>query len=704
MVTLCFVTGQHLNPDGRSNSSQRHESLFDNNTGTYLALKNHSATNLLAISFKDTQKIKKIRFLDKESRTDEFYASVSVEEETKPSELTNSLEPRYTKSVTGSEDIWVEIEFPQAVEARHLRLTFRRPSDSTSIVIFDLEIYAEEIIPINTAQVNADFNQESRDFLRYEKYNNSHAAQSAINYRAEDYAYMNKIGLNTNIMRVWTAPGLIYDIEAQQYNLTFFDNQLAQISQVTEEILVNPIYASHLKDAKWTEEKYREVLREMLMHFKANFPKVVYVECLNEYDILPKTDGKIMTEEDYYSIYKLYYEVVNEVNAELNPEKPLKVGGPVLSNLFGKTEKMNTFLTNYKNDVNSDKKLDFISYHTYVGLVRGMEISQYANEKAEIAGMLEANNLDENIDIFITETGMFPGSKAGETEYTPTEIAMIQATGMASLAYQYTQMNSGIYPFVWQVRSGGSEKSQFIHDKSKMLTPYGNITKMMSMLKQKSVPSTSNELDSNGLGVYSIATKDVSGVAVMVWNYQCTENQSYDVTISLNNLPENLANKNVKVQTYLMDSQHTSILYTKEENVDILESAEKNIFLEPNTACLVVITPIGEKGLEKSVEFRNELNEISHDLTNVKFLKVNVDIINSTNDNEIVCPVIAIFDHDVLMEIRFYNDLLVLANSFRSVTEDIDLSNAGMNTSAKVFLWDSLEGQKPLTSVTQIPQ
>jgi hypothetical protein len=44
---------------------------------------------------------------------------------------------------------------------------------------------------------------------------------------------------------------------------------------------------------------------------------------------------------------------------------------------------------------------------------------------------------------------------------------------------------------------------------------------MMSQLKAERVSARSNAL-ANGIGIYAIATKDRTGTAVMLWNYQHT--------------------------------------------------------------------------------------------------------------------------------------------------------------------------------------
>ena len=95
------------------------------------------------------------------------------------------------------------------------------------------------------------------------------------------------------------------------------------------------------------------------MLYEVITPKIKYIEATNE----PDYANEGVTPENYYQYYKIYYKAVNKVNADLNPESPLLVGGPSISQ-FSLTW-LKPFLDAYVEDPSPDKRIDFISFHGY---------------------------------------------------------------------------------------------------------------------------------------------------------------------------------------------------------------------------------------------------------------------------------------------------------------------------------------------------
>jgi hypothetical protein len=85
-------------------------------------------------------------------------------------------------------------------------------------------------------------------------------------------------------------------------------------------------------------------------------------------------------------------------------------------------------------------------------------------------------------------------------------------------------------------------------------TPYGNQLLMLSKLKKERVTARSNELAA-GKGVYALATRDETGAALMVWNYQGTGTQAYRVHIDLGQLPANLRGKSLRQRMFRIDDR-----------------------------------------------------------------------------------------------------------------------------------------------------
>ncbi len=123
---------------------------------------------------------------------------------------------------------------------------------------------------------------------------------------------------------------------------------------------------------------------------------------------------------------------------------------------------------------------------------------------------------------------------------------------------------------------------------------------MMSKMKtERLVLSTSTDL-TEGKGLYSLAAKDNTGVSVMIWNYQSTKTEGYQVALNLDNLPTLLGNKKISVKAYRID-QHTSNYQNGLENANlqiveesvatVTDTFTSSINLDPNSLYLVVLEP-----------------------------------------------------------------------------------------------------------------
>jgi hypothetical protein len=178
------------------------------------------------------------------------------------------------------------------------------------------------------------------------------------------------------------------------------------------------------------------------------------------------------------------------------------------------------------------------------------------------------------------------------------------------------------YPFNWVVRHAGEERKDQLITRARdgkhiavrgtenaedlpinTFTPYGNAMKMMALLKRERVRAQSDAL-AKGKGIYSIATKDQYGAAVMVWNYQHIDQQSYKVTIDMGTLPENLRGKTLCQRMYRIDDkvsnywanpntanlQQVSATMVKpterhSASVNLMANALQLVVLEPAQAC-----------------------------------------------------------------------------------------------------------------------
>jgi len=470
--------------------------------------------------------------------------------------------------------------------------------------------------PIKPATVTVDFNKSRGAFLHPERYNNLSRARTFPEQRDADVAFFNEQGLHGKVYKVWVDANLIFDATTGAYNYDGITDYLADASRLSDQLLVVMDSRVMVRDGKATPEQVKPVVLTIMRELKRRYPHIRYIETFNEPD---HNLAKAVTPSGLYDYYKVYYEAVNEINSELKPAVPLEVGGPALMQYSD--EWLNPFLDRYKADPSPEKRLDFISWHGYgrfpdgTGETSGPRAyhfykgnpSEVAAERGKLEAALAARGLDTTIPGFITETGIYPGPSFDHAD-DPHADYLIGAAGVPSLHYWYME-SPRIVPFNWVLRHFSEERKDQLVTRAgadrktpltNVFTPYGNAMAMMAKLKDERVAAQSNALV-EGKGVYGIATKDRSGAAIMVWNYQHVGSQSYRVTIDMGRLPAGLAGRTLRQRLYRIDDK-VSNYWANPATANLQQVGESvvrpgrgnrvTVELTPNALELVVLEPI----------------------------------------------------------------------------------------------------------------
>ncbi|MCY4425606.1 MAG: glycosyl hydrolase [Halieaceae bacterium] len=486
--------------------------------------------------------------------------------------------------------------------------------------------YAQSSPSQTKATVTVDFNESRGDFLHPERYNNFTRWNRWQPQRDADIRFFNEQGLHGEIYKVWVDAERIHDPETDTYDYAGLDDYLADASLVSDELLMVMDTRVSVRDMDRSPADIKPIIKRIMTDLKRRYPRIRYVEAFNEPD---HNLAKNLTPAGLYDYYKVYYEAVNEINRELQPLVPLEIGGPGYMQ-YNETW-MYAFLDRYADDPSPDKKLDFLSWHAYGRFPEGTGDSSgprafhfYKGNPSEIAGERELLNaalsrrgLDTEIPAFITETGIYPGPSYDHKD-DPRPDYLIGAAGVPSLHYWYMEQPD-TYPFNWVVRHFSEERKDQLISRARdgehiavkgtenvedlptnIFTPYGNALKMMVMLKRERVAAQSDALD-EGKGIYSIATRDEYGVAVMVWNYQHIEQQTFAVTIDMGELPANLRGRPVRQQMFRIDDQvsnywadpaRANLQMISESVLEPSENHSVSIDLTPNALQSIVLEPV----------------------------------------------------------------------------------------------------------------
>jgi len=480
-----------------------------------------------------------------------------------------------------------------------------------------LAIAAETVASEVTGTITVDFSKSRGDRLAAERVNNITRAHRFIEQRDADVAFLNEQGLHGEIYRVWVDSHKLRDPENPEagYDYSGIVDYLSDVSRLSDYLLVVMDTRVEVRDYGYSAEQLKPIVKRILTDLKIRFPQIKYIETFNEPD---HNMALAVKPEDLYDYYVPYYQAINEINEELEPLIPLEVGGPSLTTYTDVW--MNPFLDDYAADKSPDKRLDFISWHAYGKFTQGSphtegprayhfykgDPSEVANERELLETELRKRGIDDDIPGFITETGIYPGPSFDHKD-NPHADYVIQAAGVPSLLYWYLEQDH-IVPFNWVIRHKSEERKDQLITRigddqpvpTGIFSPYGNSMLMMSMLKGERVAARSSTL-SNGRGVYSIASRDDSGVAIMLWNYQSTDQQEHTVSIDMKKLPKVLRGKKARQRMYRIDAE-TSNYWANPETADLQLVLESEIEpgenyslplkLSANALCLVLIEPI----------------------------------------------------------------------------------------------------------------
>lgn len=402
--------------------------------------------------------------------------------------------------------------------------------------------------------------------------------------------------LAPRVGRGWGNTQWYYDETTGQYS--FNDTTFSQADQYADRMVVNFGQCDQSLMTLADPTTCRSVLKTGIAHYKALHPGLQYVEFFNEPDKnwpLGANEEPPLSNADYYQWYKIGYQVVNELNAELTPTIPLRIGGPVT--FYFDAAYLKQFLVDFRNDTDPAKRLDFLSYHQYS---HGADPQTVAYEKGSVKGWLTADGLNPATPVFVTEYGVFGGPNG--TSNLPAD-QVTQSAAMATLGNYYA--HSGLdMPMQWvYVHDTNIRKSMFVGGDTGQVYPYYNLVKMERMLGSRLLPpATSTTLSAAGIGVNGLATRDDNRIAVLATNYQWTTGaDTRSVTLKVTGAPAAFTGRSVTVQRYLVDATTSNVnanpatselQLVEEYQVAAGATLTSRAFtLTPNAVSLLVLTP-----------------------------------------------------------------------------------------------------------------
>jgi hypothetical protein len=475
------------------------------------------------------------------------------------------------------------------------------------------------------ARVSVDFGSELGRLSRPERYNNFGNVTAWPQQRPGDVEFFNRQGLHGDIYRVWlsspNAPAQDNlfnqcDLAARTCDFSRLDAYLTEAGTVSDSVLVN-LNPTDFVEGERPFKDLEPLLELMIGSLKKRYPRVKYVEVFNEPDWQfhgqerrqgRPADQTTLQPTGLYRFYVPFYKAVDKVNQRLRRGERLRVGGPAL--MFMDPKWLQPFLDGYAADRDPRKRLDFLSYHSYlkwdddyqVTTLYKDDLRVVASDRATVRAWLKKRRLPTGIPTFVTETGIYPGPSFDDPE--PVNDYLRQAAGLATYGYLYADQPD-TYMFNWCVRHRVEERKDQLVTRTPggpatgTFTPYGNMLLMQSKMKDTRVSAVSGSREGDN-GVYAMASKDRKGASLMVWNWQHTSTTGYRAAIDMSRLPSRLRHGPVRQRMYRID-QTTSNYFTDPARADLQLVGEKivtpgrtyteRIDLGPNAIYLILLDP-----------------------------------------------------------------------------------------------------------------
>ena len=295
---------------------------------------------------------------------------------------------------------------------------------------------------------------------------------------------------------------------------------------------------------------WKMMFKHALKVAKQAAPNLRYIEVGNEYALKGFAGA---TADEYYEFYKLGYQAVNEVNAELKltGEARLLVGGPVCTGNIIK--KLGQFFANFAKDTDPQKRLDFVTWHEYHD-----RYADTAQRESQVKAMMKDAGLNADVSMFITEHDPYH-PKAGAREYN-----LINAAALVKSLYYSDKLSPGMKILSWVLYHDANIQTRFawFNGPNRVDTqadelymfPAGCSMKLLHQMAGGREIAVDNAIESDHLVLASIDGKQVIVEAV---NY----GEPRDVTILLDKLPIKGAARLVK---YLIDKQHSNAVTNPE--------------------------------------------------------------------------------------------------------------------------------------------
>lgn len=318
-----------------------------------------------------------------------------------------------------------------------------------------------------------------------------------------------------------------------------------------------PLAATGIPGAEW--DKIRQGYLTTIRYAKKICPSLRIMQMPYEMDNISNTAA---LSDAHYNIYKCLYEAINLFNAQQPKNDQIKIAGLGSNNANSRWDFINGFLQRYSKDASPKKRLDYITWHTY--LFPGNYPSMMKGVKDSLQKLLVNNKLDPKLPVIIDEMGLAEPSTI--EDLSNLQGAMKKEAAMANfttaLQEYYEKEKGNFIP----VSGAGWHFALLTYGKQNILSAYAKGILLRSKLGDYKIPVQATPVDEQGYGVHAIATKENKKISILLF---CTSPSIFysnaspldypAIELQLKDLPENFSNAKLKITEWYSSPEDTII-------------------------------------------------------------------------------------------------------------------------------------------------
>jgi hypothetical protein len=297
--------------------------------------------------------------------------------------------------------------------------------------------------------------------------------------------------------------------------------------------------------AEW--DKIRQGYLTTLRYAKKVCPALRIIQMPYELDNIANTTALA---DAHYNFFKCVYEAVALFNVQQPKNDQIKIAGLGSNNPNNRWDFINGFLQRYSKDVSVKKRLDYITWHTY--LFPGNYPSMIKGVTDSLQKLLAINHLNVNLPVIVDEMGLAEPSTI--EDLSDLQGAMKKEAAMANFTTALQEYYENEKGHFLPVSGAGWHFALLTYGKQNILSAYAKGLLLRSKLGDLKIPAIATPIDVQGYGLHAIATKENKKICILVY---CTSPSIFysqakplnypNIDLLLKDIPDNFKNITLKI-------------------------------------------------------------------------------------------------------------------------------------------------------------